>query len=70
MSNELPAQTSAGAQPGKPWHALTVEHSLSRLGLSHGGLTTAEANARREKYGPNELRENGGRTVWNGVENS
>lgn len=65
MSNELPAQTSAGAQPGKPWHALTVEHSLSRLGLSHGGLTTAEANARREKYGPNELRENGGRTVWN-----
>jgi P-type Ca2+ transporter type 2C len=58
VSSELPSHS------GKPWHTLTIESSLERLGLSQGGLTTAEANVRRERYGPNELKENGGRTVW------
>ncbi|MBM3421795.1 MAG: cation-translocating P-type ATPase [Chlorobi bacterium] len=64
MPTEIPGRSDTSALNGKPWHTLTIESSLDRLGLSHRGLTTAEANARRERYGPNELQENGGRTVW------
>lgn len=51
-----------GLPEDKPyWHAMTPEEACSTLGLSSGirksGLTTAEANARLEQYGPNKLTE-------------
>lgn len=64
MPTEIPGRPDTSALDGKPWHTLTIETALDRLGLSQGGITTAEANSRRERYGPNELQENGGRTVW------
>ena len=43
------------------WHAMTKEDALGILGLSpnvrNEGLTTAEAKARLEQYGPNQLSE-------------
>ena len=43
------------------WHALSVDQVLTELGLSpkvvQDGLTTADAVARLEKYGPNKLSE-------------
>jgi len=41
----------------KPWHTLTSEESLASLETSPSGLSAAEAAARLEKYGPNELQE-------------
>ena len=77
MKSLRPSETQAGTVPtethtrpdtktleGKLWHKLPLETALAQLGVSHGGLTTAEANSRREKYGPNELEEKGGRTIW------
>jgi Ca2+-transporting ATPase len=46
------------------WHTLSLETVFTELGASHGGLTTVEANLRREEYGLNMLLETGGRTVW------
>jgi magnesium-transporting ATPase (P-type) len=51
-----------GMPEDKPhWHAMTPEEACSTLGLNPGirksGLTTAEANARLEQYGPNQLTE-------------
>ena len=43
------------------WHAMSKEEALSTLGVSQNsrrdGLSTAEAKARLEKYGPNKLTE-------------
>jgi len=43
------------------WHAMTKEEVAAKLGLStnirQDGLTTTEAKARLEKYGPNQLTE-------------
>jgi Ca2+-transporting ATPase len=38
-----------------PWHRLTVEETLSRLGTRYEGLTSEEARQRLEVFGPNEL---------------
>ncbi len=46
------------------WHLLPLETALARLGVCRRGLTTAEASSRRERFGPNELEDSGGRTVW------
>jgi Ca2+-transporting ATPase len=44
------------------WHALPVEAVAQRLGTdSRAGLRAGEARARRERYGANEIREDGGR---------
>ena len=44
-----------------PYHTMTKEEAIAELGLSPDirrlGLTTAEAKARFEKYGPNQLTE-------------
>jgi Ca2+-transporting ATPase len=64
MSTEIPGCPDTRVLDGKPWHTLPFESALARLGLSQGGLTTVEAHSRLEKYGPNELEEKGGRTVW------
>ncbi|NTU90424.1 MAG: cation-translocating P-type ATPase [Chlorobiaceae bacterium] len=64
MPTEIPICPDTRALDDKPWHTMPLESALARLGLSHGGLSTVEAQSRREKYGPNELEEKGGRTVW------
>ena len=64
MPIETPTRPDTKALEGKLWHTLPLETALALLGVSHDGLTTAEANSRREKYGRNELEERGGRTVW------
>jgi len=64
MPTEIPSRPDTRVLDGKLWHTLPLETALAQLGLSHGGLTTAEANSRRETFGPNELEEKGGRTVW------
>ena len=61
---ETPTRPDTKALEGNLWHTLPLDIALAQLGVSQGGLTTAEANSRREKYGPNELEEKGGRTVW------
>jgi Ca2+-transporting ATPase len=47
------------------WHQREPEEVLAALGVpAEEGLPEAEAKARLAKYGPNELEERGGRTVW------
>jgi magnesium-transporting ATPase (P-type) len=35
------------------WHAIPIEEVTSRLGVTTSGLTTAQVEASRERYGPN-----------------
>ena len=54
QSSPTPASTSAATA----WHALSVDDALKGQSVSiEGGLTTAEAEARRAKYGPNAFAE-------------
>lgn len=46
----------------KAWHTLTPEATLQELQTAPQGLTAAEAQARLEKYGPNELQEKAGKS--------
>ena len=53
-----------------PWHAMTKDESLEKLGLKGNaetmrgqGLTTAEAKQRLEQYGPNQLSEKEQKTL-------
>ncbi len=39
------------------WHTLDIETTLKELGTTPSGLSEAEATARRERYGPNQLQE-------------
>ncbi|MBK0401782.1 cation-translocating P-type ATPase [Adhaeribacter sp. BT258] len=43
------------------WHTLSGEETLEALQTSPAGLSTEEIAARKEKYGPNELQEKGGK---------
>jgi len=51
----------SAAKDDPQWHAMTKEDVCGVLGLSPNirkeGLTTAEAKARLEQYGPNQLSE-------------
>ncbi|MDM3845647.1 MAG: cation-translocating P-type ATPase [Aphanizomenon gracile PMC638.10] len=47
------------------WHGLEVEKALEMLDSdANSGLTSQEVEQRRQKYGLNELEENGGRSPW------
>ena len=46
------------------WHLLDSEQALVALESARGGLSEAEARRRAAVYGPNELVESGGRTLW------
>lgn len=47
------------------WHVLSTEASLAELKSDpQRGLSAAAAERRQEEYGPNELKETGGRSVW------
>jgi P-type Ca2+ transporter type 2C len=63
-ATEPPTPPDTRAFESKPWHTLPLENARARLGAPHGGLTTDEADSRREESGPNELEEERGRTVW------
>jgi len=45
----------ASALPEKPWHALPADTVITDLASSREGLTSAEADARLARHGPNAL---------------
>ncbi|HSK20187.1 MAG TPA: HAD-IC family P-type ATPase [Longimicrobiales bacterium] len=49
---------------GRPWHTLTAEEVQRQLEAPPGGLTTAEAAARLERYGPNVVEAEKVETWW------
>ena len=51
-------------EPAPFWHTLTIAAALERLDVSTDGLTTAEADRRRELWGPNELKAVQGVSTW------
>ncbi|MHB8806494.1 MAG: cation-translocating P-type ATPase [Anaerolineaceae bacterium] len=70
----MPAKKTADVQRAADqdleivWHSLSREEVLDRLQSPlEKGLSTQEAIARKEKYGPNELQEGKKRTFWNMV---
>ncbi len=47
------------------WHSGSLSHVIERLGVDPSqGLSASEAAGRLEKFGPNELIERGGKSVW------
>lgn len=48
--------------PTQAWHTLDISQSLDALSSTQNGLSTAEAESRLSEYGPNELKETGGRS--------
>lgn len=54
-------ETSGEPKAGPPFHVMTKEEAIAELGLAEDirrkGLTTAEAKARLEQYGLNQLTE-------------
>ena len=46
------------------WYSLDPQQAFDRLESTSGGLSTDEAQRRRERYGPNKLEERGGRPKW------
>ena len=46
----------------KPWHAMTVSETFTALGGRSDGLSAAQANARLNKHGPNQIPETGRHT--------
>ena len=50
-----------GVAPPQAWHSLTVAEVLSELDSPEKGLDAAEAERRRDTYGPNRLPETAGR---------
>ena len=58
-------QPTAGAGPDAVWHALTPDAALERLGVTpERGLTNAEADTRRAKYGSNKFAEAAKEPRW------
>ena len=58
-------QPTAGAGPDAVWHALTPDAALERQAVTvDRGLTNAEAEARRAKYGPNRFAEAAKEPRW------
>ncbi|MCX7607032.1 MAG: HAD-IC family P-type ATPase [Bacteroidia bacterium] len=47
-----------------PPHALSIEDVASRLSTSRQGLSSLEAKARRERYGPNQIQVGAGISPW------
>ena len=51
--------TNLGSDPASSWHTLTVEQTFDRLKSSLNGLTAADAAARLDEFGPNEVQSAG-----------
>ena len=54
-----------------PWHTMTVEETISKMGLpadlAKTGLSVDEAASRLTKYGPNKMTEKEKVTIWTGI---
>src|SRR6478752_2668873 len=62
MTKEAPL---AAAAPATAWHGLSPEAALGELGVNQAvGLTGAEVEARRAKYGPNKFAEAPKEPTW------
>ena len=48
----------------KDWYQCTAEETLSRLESTRKGLTKRQIQDRSRQYGPNVLRESGGKPAW------
>ncbi len=60
-----PAGSAAPDQGPVEWHTLSIEETCQRLSVDPKvGLSTAEVNARRAKYGPNKLAEEAKEPAW------
>ncbi|MEM6450812.1 MAG: cation-translocating P-type ATPase [Cyanobacteria bacterium P01_D01_bin.105] len=60
--NQAPNQVPNQA-PDQQWHTLSIEQVIATFNSNaHSGLQTADAEARLTDYGPNELKETGGRS--------
>jgi Ca2+-transporting ATPase len=64
---------AAPTEPPYPFFAKSKEECFAKLGCSHdlekSGLTSADAAARLEKYGPNMLTEKEKKTIWERIWN-
>ena len=60
-----PAGSAAPDQGPVEWHTLSIEETCQRLSVDPKvGLSTAEVNTRRAKYGPNKLAEEAKEPGW------
>jgi Ca2+-transporting ATPase len=57
------ATAADGEDAGPAWHSLSCDEVLAALDSSRVGLTSAEASDRLRRYGANELRVVGGRSL-------
>jgi Ca2+-transporting ATPase len=64
MSVDAVSTNNIDAEPGTPWHMLTVEDSFERLKSTPSGLTNPEAARRLAEFGPNELQAAGRVSPW------
>ncbi len=56
LHNDTAGLAAPGELPGEaPWHTLTAEEALRRLGSGPGGLNAEEAACRLASHGPNRL---------------
>lgn len=63
-ANDLPLEKTGIVPVAPTWHQRSADEALQVLGTTRTGLSQTEAEMRLRKYGPNELVEHGGRTVW------
>jgi Ca2+-transporting ATPase len=65
MSNTMATTPlTTNGSPVTPWHTMSADVVLGRLASGPDGLTTAEADARAARYGPNELQAAAGVSAW------
>ena len=64
MSVDAVSTNNIDAEPGTPWHMLTVEDSFERLKSTPSGLTNPEAARCLAAFGPNELQAAGRVSPW------
>lgn len=66
--NDAEVQRASEQDVQVTWHSLSREAVLDKLQAPlEKGLSSKEAQSRKEKYGPNELQEGKKRTFWNMV---
>jgi magnesium-transporting ATPase (P-type) len=68
MGKQEVAEENPQLNEQAPWHTMSVEESIAKMGLSaelpKTGLSTDEAASRLAKYGPNQLTEKVKKTIW------
>src|SRR5947208_3491315 len=65
MTTVTPPPATAPAPEGAPWHTVTLDDVFSLQHVDeHKGLTSAEADERRQRYGPNRMAEAAKEPAW------